>query len=226
MPRFARVVLPDCLHHVTQRGNARRDVFFTPADRQVYLGLLKQYSSYYRLRTFGFCLMTNHVHLVVAPVQEQSLAKTLREVHGRYASYRNAIEHATGHVWQSRYYSCVFEGQRMASVMRYVELNPVRAGLVRSAGDYAWSSALMHLGGIDPLKLLDLESWQCEWTPAEWAEVLDAGAEENAAIRAARFGGRPLGSEQFVTELEHRLNRKLTLATAGRHRKESALALV
>ena len=69
MPRFARVVLPDCLHHVTQRGNARRDVFFTPADRQVYLGLLKQYSSYYCLRIFGFCLMTNHVHLVVAPVR-------------------------------------------------------------------------------------------------------------------------------------------------------------
>jgi len=97
MARFARVVVPECAHHVTQRGNTRRDVFYTPLDRRVYLGLLKQYSEHYGLRILGYCLMTNHVHLVVVPSSEHSLAKTLREVHGRYARYRNAIDRGSGH---------------------------------------------------------------------------------------------------------------------------------
>jgi putative transposase len=136
MGRFARVVVPECAHHVTQRGNARREVFFSPQDRQVYLGLLRQYSEHYALQILGYCLMTNHVHLVARPGDPDALAKTLREVHGRYARYRNAIERITGHLWQNRYYSCALEEVRLASVMRYVELNPVRAGLVRSAADY------------------------------------------------------------------------------------------
>src|SRR5262245_40766807 len=147
MPRFARVVVPECAHHVTQRGNGRRDVFYTALDKAVYLGLLKQYSEHYALRILGYCLMTNHVHLVVVPSFEDSLAKTLREVHGRYARYRNALDRGSGHVWQNRYYSCAVEEVAVGSVMRYVELNPVRAGMVRLAADYAWSSAGIHLGG-------------------------------------------------------------------------------
>lgn len=118
MGRFARVVVPDCAHHVTQRGNARRDVFFTPQDRQVYLGLLRQYSQHYALRILGYCLMTNHVHLVALPQHPDSLAKMLREVHGRYARYRNAIERATGHLWQGRYYSCALERVRLAEELK------------------------------------------------------------------------------------------------------------
>src|SRR5258708_19710290 len=160
MGRFSRVVVPELAHHVTQRGNARRDVFFTPQDRQVYLGLLRQYSEHYALRILGYCLMSNHVHLVALPQVPDSLAKTLREVHGRYARYRNAIERVTGHLWQNRYYSCAFEGVRLASVMRYVELNPVRATLVRSASDYAWSGAVTHLGGTDAPELVELDRWR------------------------------------------------------------------
>src|SRR5258708_15316080 len=170
MPRMARIVVPELAHHVTQRGNARRDVFFSPQDRHVYLGLLQEYSVHYQLRILGYCLMTNHVHLVVLPTHDDSLAKTMRELHGRYARYRNAIERGTGHLWQNRYYSCAFEGVRMASVMRYVELNPVRAGLVRCAEDFAWSSALIHLGGNDALGLVDLETWRCDWPIEEWAQ--------------------------------------------------------
>src|SRR4051794_41152445 len=142
MPRFARAVVPDAYHHVTQRGNARRDVFFSPQDRHVYLGLLKEYSMHYGLRVMGYSLMTNHVHLVVKPTDQHGLAKTMREIHGRYSRYRNAIDQSNEHVWQCRFYSCAFEGLHLASVMRYVELNPVRAGLVAHAGDYAWSSAI------------------------------------------------------------------------------------
>jgi putative transposase len=116
---MARIVIPKLAHHVTQRGNARRNVFFTPQDRQVYLGLLQEYSEHHRLRILGYCLMTNHVHLVVVPEYERSLAKTMRELHGRYSRYRNAIKRGSGHLWQGRYYSCAFEAVRMASVMRY-----------------------------------------------------------------------------------------------------------
>ena len=216
MPRLARIVIPRLAHHVTQRGNARRNVFFLPLDRQVYLGLLRQYSAYYQLRILGYCLMTNHVHLVVVPEHETSIAKTMREVHGRYARYRNAIECGSGHLWQSRYYSCAFEGVRMASVMRYVELNPVRAGLVQAAEYFTWSSALIHLGGTDALGLLDMESWGRDWAPEEWSEWLRQGEEETAAIRDATYSGRVLGSAEFVARLEETTSRKLVPGRPGR----------
>jgi putative transposase len=227
MGRFARVVVPECAHHVTQRGNARRDVFFSPQDRQVYLGLLRQYSEHYELRILGYCLMTNHVHLVAWPRFPDSLAKTLREVHGRYARYRNAIERVSGHLWQNRYYSCAMEGVRLASVMRYVELNPVRAGLVRSAGDYAWSSAVTHLGGTDAAAMVDMEHWLRDWTPEEWARWLHDDEEridDVRAIRAATHAGRPLGSTEFVRELELRWERKLMPGKSGRPRKSEVMA--
>ena len=216
MARFARVVLPECAHHVTQRGNARRDVFYSALDRRVYLGLLKQYSEHYGLRILGYCLMTNHVHLVAVPTFDDSLAKTLREVHGRYARYRNAVDRASGHVWQSRYYSCVVEEVALASVMRYVERNPVRAALVKFAADYAWSSAGIHLGGPNPDALVALEEWSTGWTPEAWADVLREGGDEASAIRAATYSGRPLGSEGFITILEARLSRRVSRGKPGR----------
>jgi putative transposase len=220
MARLARVVVPHFSHHVTQRGNGRRDVFYTPTDRQVYLGLLKQYSELYALRILGYCLMTNHVHLVAVPQHGNSLSKTLREVHGRYATYRNALDRSSGHLWQSRYYSCAFEEIRLAAVLRYVELNPVRAGLVSSPSDYAWSSAALHLGGADPMDLVDLSTWRQAWMPEQWARMLSEGADESGAIREATYGGRPLGSADFVSSLEQQLGRKLTPARAGRRRQD------
>ncbi len=221
MPRFARVVVPESPHHVTQRGNARRDVFFTPTDYQVYLGLLKQHSEHYALRVLGYCLMTNHVHLVVVPGDEVGLARTLREVHGRYARYRNAVERTSGHVWQNRYYSCAVDPVRLASVMRYVELNPVRAGLVRSAVDYVWSSALIHLGGTDQAGLLDLDTWWRTCSAEEWTSLLRRDTEDAAVIREATHSGRVLGTERFVREVEGRLQRRIVPGKAGRPRKST-----
>lgn len=220
MPRHARIVIPELAHHITQRGNARRAVFLTAQDRMVYLGLLQEYSQHYRLRILGYALMTNHVHLVVVPEDEGSLAKTMRELHGRYARYRNAIERGVGHLWQNRYYSCAFEGVRMASVMRYVELNPVRAGLVQAAEDYAWSSAVMHLGGTDALGLLDLETWWRDWTAEQWAEWLSQGEEDDRAIREATYSGRVLGCAEFIARLESATEKKLAAGRPGRPKKE------
>ncbi|MEQ1948669.1 MAG: transposase [Bryobacteraceae bacterium] len=207
-------------HHVTQRGNARRDVFFSLQDRQVYLGLLQEYSQHYRLRILGYCIMTNHVHLVVVPETETSLLRTMRELHGRYSRYRNAIERGTGHLWQSRYYSCAVEGVRLGAVMRYVELNPVRAGLARAAEDYAWSSALIHLGGTDALGLVDQDEWRRDWTVETWAEWLSLGEQEAEAIREATHSGRVWGSEEFVAKLEASMQRKLAIGKPGRPKKE------
>ncbi len=216
MPRFARVVVPQCPHHVTQRGNVRRDIFFTAADRQVYLGLLKQYAALYQLDVLGYCLMTNHVHLVVIPAAELALAKAMREINMRYAQYRNAIEHGNGHLWQSRYYSCPVDPARLGNVMRYVELNPVRARLVPAAAQYEWSSARAHLGGEDTLNLLAQAEWKTCWTSDEWARILEAGDEERDNIREATYAGRPLGSSEFVAELEKFLDRRLKKGSPGR----------
>jgi putative transposase len=117
MSRFARVVMQQCPHHVTQRGNERRDVFFATADREVYLGLLKQYAELHAVEVLGYCLMTNDVHLVLLPARAESFAKLMREVQMRYSQYRHAIERGGGHLWQGRYYSCPVDPSRLAAVM-------------------------------------------------------------------------------------------------------------
>jgi putative transposase len=224
VPRFARAVVPQCPHHITQRGNERRDVFFTTADREIYLGLVKQYATLQSVEVLGYCLMTNHVHLVLIPGRAESLAKMMRGVQMRYSQYRHALERGNGHLWQSRYYSCAVAPERLGAVMRYVELNPVRAGLVVEAVDYAWSSAGAHLTGADPLGLVALVDWVQCWTTEKWAVILNDGAEEGSAIRDATYGGRPLGPDHFVGQVEAYLGRRLKLGIPGRPRKKTANA--
>ncbi|MEO5922728.1 MAG: transposase [Bryobacteraceae bacterium] len=226
MPRFARVVVPECAHHITQRGNARRDVFYTTPDRMVYLHLLREYSKHYGVRILGYCLMTNHVHLVAIPTRSDSLAKAMREVHGRYARYRNTLDRQSGHLWQNRYFSCAVEERALGSVMRYVELNPVRAGIVASAADYVWSSAATHLGGPDALGLVAMGDSSVGWAADEWAEILRQGEDDADAIRQARYSGRPFGSDGFITGLEHTLCRDLARRKPLRARNDSAVVAV
>ncbi len=168
--------------------------------------------------------MTNHVHLVVVPSQAESMPRAMREVNGSYARYRNAIDRTSGHLWQNRYYSCVVEEERLGVVMRYVERNPVRAHMVRSAEDYVWSSAVTHLGGPNPLGLISMKEWSARWSFEEWAQVIRTGDDQIAAIREATHTGRPLGSEAFTHSLEQRLSRKLTRGTPGRPKRSTAAA--
>ncbi|MGA2149096.1 MAG: transposase, partial [Bryobacteraceae bacterium] len=180
------------------------------------------YSTLYSLRVLGYCLMSNHVHLIVVPTDARSMSRALREVSGHFAQYRNAIDRTSGHVWQNRYYSCPFEPSRLAAVMRYVERNPVRGGSTRSPGDYCWSSAASHLGGGDATGLLDLDAWFREWTAEGWSAVLQEGREEAAAIRQATYAGRPLGPAKFIAALEGQLQRKLTPGKSGRPKSAAA----
>ena len=218
---MARVIAVGLPHHITQRGNGRRDVFLTDALRQTYLSLLREQAEHYHLRILAYCLMTNHVHVVALPLTDNAMAGTLRHAHGRFAQYWNTERGMVGHMWQNRYYSCALQPSRAWSVIRYVELNPVRAGMVQCAEEYAWSSAASHVGGLDASGLLDMDWWRRHWTEGCWADALRwAGVDPGAdAIRKATYTGRPFGDREFVAGLERRLGRKLEAQRGGRPKK-------
>ena len=135
------------------------------------------------------------------------------------------MDRSSGHVWQNRYYSCAVEEVALRSVMKYVELNPVRAGLVRAAEDYVWSSAAAHLGGADPAGLVALEPWRASgWSAEEWAEVLRREEGNSTLIREATYSGTPLGSEGFITAVEERLCRRVARGKPGRPRAGGGVA--
>ena len=147
MPRHKRCVEPGLPYHVTQRGVNRETVFFSISDRETYLHLVEDNQEEAGVRALAFCLMENHVHWVVIPEREDSLAVLFRRVHGRYAQYGNARRRRSGHLWQNRYYCCPLAATHLWTALRYVEWNPIRAGLVREAADYRWSSAAAHCAG-------------------------------------------------------------------------------
>ena len=161
--------------------------------------------------------MTNHIHLVATPERPDSLHRTMRYVHGRFAQYINAELLRCGHLWQNRYYSCPIEPAGVGPVIAYVELNPVRAGLVVDPAEFAWSSAAIHVGmASDRFDLLD-EDWRgsARQDGQSWTQYLLTCAEQGHAIRQATFTGRPLGSADFVRDLEARLGRKLQRQKPG-----------
>lgn len=223
MARLPRVVVIDVPHHVTQRGNAQQVIFAQDADRVTYLELLRQYSQLYGLSLLGYCLMSNHVHLIVAPRAATALANTFKHTHGRYASYWNARQSSTGHVWQGRFYSCPLDDAHLWEALRYTELNPVRAGLVTTAEQWQWSSAAMHCGFVPPNPALDMQLWQGRWTAAAWHDYLRAreSPADLAQLRRCTFTGRPLGTPDFVAELERSTLRCLAPRQGGRPKNPS-----
>ena len=222
MARMARVIAEGVAHHVTQRGNARRVIFGSGADCLVYLNLLRQYSILYGCSLIGYCLMSNHVHLIAVPDRADSLALLLRDVHGRYATYLNSRESASGHVWQGRYYSCPLGPTHLWTALRYVEHNPVRARMVARPEDYKWSSSAAHCGRSSDIERLDLEVWETAWSAVKWESFLRDAAEDEAeldVIRRSTHTGRPLGSDAFVRQIEQTLGRTLAQQKGGRPRK-------
>ena len=221
MARFARVIALDVPHHVTQRGNARQFILASDAERIVYLDLLRHYSSLHRLSLLGYCLMSNHVHLIVIPRQMDSLAAALKNTHGRYAVYWNAQHKSSGHVWQGRFYSCPLDLPHLWAALRYVELNPLRAGLAATPESYTCSSAAAHCGAADADASLEMEMWNECWTAAAWRKHLAAGTseEEMETIRQSTHTGRPLGSVEFIEQLSRKSGRNLAPHKGGRPRK-------
>ena len=125
MPRKARIVVPGVAHHVTQRGNNQQDVFLVDDDRRAYLRLLKEQADKYELEVLGYCLMNNHVHLVVRPYEAASLANAVGRTHWRYTQYVNALHGRSGHLWQSRFYSCALDERHTAAALRRIAGNEI-----------------------------------------------------------------------------------------------------
>ena len=214
MPRQPRLVIPDLPHHVVQRGNRRQQTFFGSGDYQRYISLLADACEAHGVAVWGYCVMPNHVHLILTPTNESGLGKAMGLAHQRYASIINQRHGWTGLLWQGRYSSSPMDGSYLVACARYVELNPVRAGLVNRAEDWPWSSAQAHLAGRDD-RLVQTRPL-LELVPA-WEEFLAAGQPENevAAIRRAGQSGRPLGSSAFTRTLETRTGRVLTTQRPG-----------
>ena len=221
MARVARIVVADVAHHVTQRGNGRQYILASDAERAVYLDLLRQGLRKRELTVLGYCLMSNHVHMIAIPHQPEDLAETLQRVHGRYAGYWNAAHAGSGHVWQGRFYSCPMDAGHLWTALRYAELNPVRARMVDKAVDWPWSSAAAHCGIADPDVGLEMTTWQEQWSEITWRKFLEEGQSESElrVIRRCTQTGRPLGPDQFIHALEERTGRRLTPGRPGRPRK-------
>jgi len=223
MPRIARAVIPDVACHVTQRGNNRQKVFFRDEDRQTYLSLLAEESVTHALTVLGYCLMDNHVHLVAVPRTKQSLAKAVGRTHWRYTLYINRAHRRSGHLWQNRFFSCALDDKHAVAAMRYIEQNPVRAGIVRKPWRYPWSSAAAHVDMGSAHPVLSLNAWRRDWSPARWRRMLLTGLDEDmiARLRRQTRRGRPLGADAFVAEVERRLGRRLRPRPAGRPRQDA-----
>ena len=147
MARLARVVAAGFPHHVTQRGNRRQRTFFADEDYEAYIGLMAEWCSRCGVAVWAYCLMPNHVHLIAVPSSEGGLRSAIGEAHRRYSRRINFREGWRGHLWQGRFASYPMNESYLLAAARYVEFNPVRAGLVKSPGVYPWSCAAGHLTG-------------------------------------------------------------------------------
>jgi len=201
MPRIARIVIPEVPHHIIQRGNRRQPVFFTDEDRHFYLSLLLKWSNKERLSIWAYCLMANHLHCVAVPSLPTSLARTFAEVHKRYSQVINKRYGWRGYLWQGRFLSYPMDEFYRYRAIRYVELNPVRAGIVKDATDYPWSSARAHVFGEEDFLL---SRNPLGMTGAEWAKYLAEGNKEPEAeiFRECIRSERPMGGEDFLKRIK------------------------
>ena len=201
---------------MTQRGNRQEKVFFAAGDRVRYLELLREYAEKHGVEILAYCLMSNHVHLVVKPKREESLAGALKPVHLRYAQHVNWTQHLSGRLWQGRYFSCALDEEHCRAAVRYVERNPVRAGMVKRAEEYRWSSAGAHCGKGASKLLVNSQKWMTEIT--DWSAWLarDDDPEMMLEIRAKTRTGRPAGSARFLASVERTLGRVLRAKEVGR----------
>jgi putative transposase len=225
MPRIARVVLPGHPHHIVQRGHNRQMVFAHADDFARYLDDLRELKNVFDVKVFAFCLMTNHVHLLLAPSSTEGLAKLMKTLAARMTRYRNKLEGRSGTLWESRYKSSVVQSDRyLLACCRYIELNPVRAGMVERVEDYRWSS----------FGLRFTTSAQDDWLDVHYCyeslgltqlgrqQAYRAFFEAPAAdgelklIRDALQRGQLTGGRQFAEDVERVLGRRIEYRGRGR----------
>ncbi|MGN6112517.1 MAG: REP-associated tyrosine transposase [Luteimonas sp.] len=223
-PRIARLEIPGVPLHVTQRGVNRCAIFHDDQDRRCYRKLLWQACSRHHVKTHAFVLMGNHVHLLLAAAETGAISSAMRRVGQSYAQQFNLRHGRTGTLWQGRFKSCLVGDDRyLLTVMRYIELNPVRASMVADPAEYRWSSVHMHLGDCRDPWLVPHPLFLALGTDAKarggvWARWLREGiaTDDIAAIRRHLAQERALGDARFQREAEQRLGRPVAWRPAGR----------
>jgi len=216
MARIARVVIPKVAHHVTQRGVRRINIFDDASDKRSYVEILSELSLEERLEIHSYCLMDNHVHLLVVPKKEDSLRKVIGETHRLYTRMINFRKNVRGHLFQERFFSCPLDEAHYVATARYIERNPVRAKMCDKAWDYEFSSAGYRVGVKSKDFLLTKKDWI--YDHAEWKNFLLEDPEEMEMVRKFTRTGRPLGSKKFLEGVEKISERSLGKKKLGRPR--------
>ena len=201
MSRKARIVIPNIPHHVTQRGNRRQNTFFSDTDCRIYRRFMASWCAKQQVEIWCYCLMPNHIHLIAVPKMEYSLHRAIGEAHRRYTLYVNEKKNWKGYLWQGRFASFPMDESHLLAAARYIELNPVRSGLVKNPSEYPWSSCKAHLSDREDLlvkkkALLDLFP--------DWEDLLKGhlSNEDIQTIEKHEKTGRPLGNEMFIEKVE------------------------
>ena len=224
MARLPRLTLPGYPHHIIQRGNNRQAIFTTTADYQALLGLIDVHAKKFEVDVHAYVLMSNHFHLLATPQTDTGLPQMMQAVGRSYVRYFNDLQGRTGTLWEGRYRSTLIQTDRyLLACMAYIDLNPVRAGLVTEAVDYPWSSHGLYVG-VRQDKLISPHSlyWGLANTPfgreAAYADLVRAGisADQQAALTRSTLAGWALGEDDFVADLQKRTIRRVNKSKAGR----------
>lgn len=224
MARLPRLTLPGYPHHVIQRGNNRQVIFDSHQDYQLFLDLLYDYARKFDVAVHAYVLMTNHFHLLVTPQTDDGLPQMMQAVGRRYVRHFNDSHQRSGTLWEGRYKSTLIQTDRyLLTCMAYIDLNPVRAGMVASPRDYPWSSYGHYSGQrIDKLVSPHPLFWGLGNTPfareAAYAELVRSGVElvHRSALTDSCLHGWPLGDADFVKELQNKTTRRVSKSAAGR----------
>jgi putative transposase len=224
MARLPRLTLPGFAHHVIQRGNNRQAIFASSADYQAMLDLLEENARKFGVAIHAYVLMSNHFHLLVTPQTQEGLPQMMQALGRRYVRYFNDAQQRTGTLWEGRYKSALIQSERyLLACMAYIDLNPVRAGLVAAPADYPWSSHA-HYAGLRTDKLITPHAlmWELGNTPfareAAYADLVHAGINpaQQVALTDSALRGWALGEPDFVADLQKRTERRVSKRIAGR----------
>ena len=222
MARIARIEEPFYPYHVIQRGNRNQNVFLRPTDKGMYLRILKIQADFFDVEVWAYCLMDNHVHLIMYPKVKNGLTACMSQTHQQYTRMINFREDWRGHLWQGRFKSFPLDAAYLFTAVRYVEVNPVRAKMVKSADNYPYSSARARINKTKDALLSDfyllkeIKDWRSYLT------LTDDKTEEE--MRKHQRTGRPLGDKDFIAELESKSGQDLTFKKSGPKSKKAQMA--
>ena len=228
MPRHARSIIANVPYHIIHRGNNKQTIFFSDDDCLSLLGIIREAKGKYRCKLYAYCMMSNHIHLLIEPLIREHLALFLKLIAQKYAQHVNYFYKRTGTLWEGRFKSSpVSMDNYLLACCRYIEMNPVRAGLVSSPEEYRWSSYRGKTGIVKD-ELLDLDLWYESLGSAEeerqkrysqWFRE-SIPTREWDLIRKATNKGGAFGDDNFKARIEKAIGRTIELREKGRPRKK------